>query len=99
MNPSFATWGKPNLEQRPKAPRVNGEFDQRLDPSLGAKDDSSAKLSRSSDANEVSAVLEWFCLQAAQENGSFKPLVNLRVPVKLKAPKRDRPDAEEAVRF
>jgi hypothetical protein len=68
-----------------KGPRVSGEFDQRLDPSLGSKEDSSARLNRFSDANEVSGT-RVSRLQPLRKL-RFKPLVNLRVPVKLKARK------------
>ena len=72
--------------------RVNGEFDQRLDPSLDAKDDSSAKLSKSSDANEVSGTRVVPSL-GAQET-AVQTFSESAGASKTESPKRDRPDAE-----
>lgn len=75
-----------------KGPRVNGEFDQRLDPSLGAKDDSSAKLNRSSDANEVSGT-RVVSSSGAQET-AVQTFSESAGASKTESPKRDRPDAD-----
>ena len=88
----FRHMGEAELRAATKGPRVNGEFDQRLDPSLGAKDDSSAKLSRSSDANEVSGT-RVVLSSGAQEN-AVQTFSESAGASKTESPKRDRPDAE-----
>jgi len=88
----FRHMGEAELRAMTKGPRVNGEFDQRLDPSLGAKDDSSAKLSRSSDANEVSGT-RVVLSSGAQEN-AVQTFSESAGASKTESPKRDRPDAE-----
>ena len=88
----FRHMGEAELRATTKGPRVNGEFDQRLDPSLGAKDDSSAKLSRSSDANEVSGT-RVVLPSGAQEN-AVQTFSESAGASKTESPKRDRPDAE-----
>ena len=88
----FRHMGEAELRAATKGPRVNGEFDQRLDPSLGAKDDSSAKLSRSSDANEVSGTR--VALSSGAQENAVQTFSESAGASKTESPKRDRPDAE-----
>ena len=75
-----------------KGPRVSGEFDQRLDPSLGSKEDSSARLNRFSDANEVSGT------RVSPSSGAQETAVQTfsesAGASKTESPKRDRPNLE-----
>jgi flagellar hook-length control protein FliK len=75
-----------------KPPRVSGEFDQKLDPSLGAKEDSGTTLRRSSGANEVSGT------RVSPSSGAQETAVQTfsesAGASKTESPKRDRPDVE-----
>ena len=75
-----------------KGPRVSGEFDQRLDPSLGSKEDSSARLNRFSDANEVSGTR--VSLSSAAQEAAVQTFAESAGASKTESPKSDRPYVE-----
>jgi hypothetical protein len=70
--PEFRQVGGTEYRVTTKGPRVSGEFDQRLNPSIGANEGSSTRLSTPLDTNEVPSARVGLALDA-NEVSSTRP--------------------------